>query len=269
MNCEICFEFYNKDARRLMTILPCTHTFCSRCLNEIKKVKYKCPKCKKNITNEIPCYALLNILDNIAINNDANLELKQNIYDQLNGIKEIQEQLRSGCEYKLENVSNEISLIKTEINKRASKLISLIKINREKLLYEADCIQSNLSDLLLESLLVIQDIKLEAHNINLMKRNQLKGLKDELIRYKSELTYKINQLNEIAFNYEFEPNRDINYNKSLIGDIGFKTKIVSGSNKICSMFDCQTDVNIRYFYFLFLLIDILLNLRIIIWMAIK
>lgn len=247
MNCDICFEFYNKDERRPMTILPCTHTFCYQCLNELKKLKYKCPKCKKHITNEIPCYALLNLMD---MKSDVYSEFKQQIYERVKDIKETQEQLRSECEFKLEQTSNEISSIKSEINKRTSKLISLVKINREKLLYEADCIQSNLSDIILGNL-YIQDIRLESNDLNSMKRGQLKSLIDELSRFQCDLNYKLNQLNETTFNYEFEPNRDLNYNNSLIGEISYKSTLLANSNKVLLSVECNYILNLLFVNCLF------------------
>ncbi len=69
-------------------------------MNALKKIaEYKCPKCKKQITSEVPCYALLGIIEN---NSDVNFQLKQNVQNQVNVIKKQQGKLRADAEFKLE-----------------------------------------------------------------------------------------------------------------------------------------------------------------------
>ena len=126
-----------------------------------------------------------------------------------------------------------------------------MKINREKLLYEADCIQSNLSDIILGNL-YIQDIRLESNDLNSMKRGQLKSLIDELSRFQCDLNYKLNQLNETTFNYEFEPNRDLNYNNSLIGEISYKSTLLANSNKVLLSVECNYILNLLFVNCLFI-----------------
>ena len=81
---------------------------------------------------------------------------------------------------------------------------------------DADCIHSSITDVILHSLLV-QDIRLDANDINLMKRTQLKNLTNELDKYKQILDTKIGCLNEIKFDYEFNPNRNLSYENGFIG----------------------------------------------------
>ena len=46
-NCSVCFESYAAKGRVLPRILPCFHTFCDRCINDLmKKDKFRCPECK-------------------------------------------------------------------------------------------------------------------------------------------------------------------------------------------------------------------------------
>ena len=63
LNCDICCEGYNINDRKPMTVIPCGHTFCLNCLEELKKCEYMCPNDRERITNEKPNYALLNLLN--------------------------------------------------------------------------------------------------------------------------------------------------------------------------------------------------------------
>jgi hypothetical protein len=73
-----------------------------------------------------------------------------------------------------------------------------------------------MTDVILNNLLV-QDIRLDADDINLMKRNQLKNLSSELEKFRRILDDKISSLNDIKFDYEFNPNRNISYENGFIG----------------------------------------------------
>ena len=73
-----------------------------------------------------------------------------------------------------------------------------------------------MTDVILNNLLV-QDIRLDADDINVMKRNQLKNLSNELEKFRRILDDKISSLNEIKFDFEFNPNRNISYENGFIG----------------------------------------------------
>ena len=61
--CENCSKLYNINDQKPMILLPCTHTFCLQCINELKKQGSKCPLCKKEFTSEKPNSDLLKKLD--------------------------------------------------------------------------------------------------------------------------------------------------------------------------------------------------------------
>ncbi len=62
MECEICFEKFDKQKRKPMTILPCTHTFCLECMEKLQYQTYNCPKCKKQIVKAVSLFFVLKIL---------------------------------------------------------------------------------------------------------------------------------------------------------------------------------------------------------------
>jgi hypothetical protein len=214
MNCDICFEKYNANERRPITILPCTHSLCQECLCKIQKLKFPCPKCKKNITNIID-------LNANSIKNDITNNIKHSILTKIKEIKDSHDQLEIVCEHKLEETLNEVNLIKNEIAKRAHKLICLIKLNCEQLLNECDQLSSEFTNKsLLTKLTSIREFKLSMNDIKKIKNDdQLNRLNNELNVFKSEIDFNLEQLKEVKFNYIFEPNLDLNYRNGLVGKL--------------------------------------------------
>ena len=54
MYCEICFLTFSSAEQRAPRILPCGHTFCESCLNDMvrtnkKKGKINCPSCRLEV----------------------------------------------------------------------------------------------------------------------------------------------------------------------------------------------------------------------------
>lgn len=63
MECKICYDKFNKTVRKPFTVIPCGHTFCISCLNDLRKINYICPTCRVKIENEKPSYILLELMD--------------------------------------------------------------------------------------------------------------------------------------------------------------------------------------------------------------
>jgi tetratricopeptide (TPR) repeat protein len=62
--CEICFETFNKEEHKPMSLIPCAHTYCFECIEQLKeKAEYNCPSCRISISDVKPNYALINMLD--------------------------------------------------------------------------------------------------------------------------------------------------------------------------------------------------------------
>ena len=72
----ICFNNYDSDERKPITIMQCGHTYCLICLNHLRIYDYKCPKDREQITNQKPNYALLDL-----INSDTTRVQNQTIKD--------------------------------------------------------------------------------------------------------------------------------------------------------------------------------------------
>lgn len=70
MNCNICFEKYNKNEFAPTTCIPCGHTFCKKCIDEMKKqdANLACPSCRQRVQAEKPCFAIIGILETKKFN---------------------------------------------------------------------------------------------------------------------------------------------------------------------------------------------------------
>lgn len=72
MKCNICFEDYNIINRKPMIVIPCAHTFCLNCLDELKKHDNKCPNDREIIINQKPNYALIDLLNSNSSTDEQN-----------------------------------------------------------------------------------------------------------------------------------------------------------------------------------------------------
>ena len=47
LSCQVCFEDFEVDGDRVPRILPCSHTLCESCINQlIQNKKLECPECR-------------------------------------------------------------------------------------------------------------------------------------------------------------------------------------------------------------------------------
>ena len=71
MDCGICLENYNSDSK-VPIILPCGHTYCYTCIENIIRKKIKCPNCRALVPRNISPssltvnYAVISMLDTTA-----------------------------------------------------------------------------------------------------------------------------------------------------------------------------------------------------------
>ena len=61
MNCQVCLENFNTLDHKPYALIPCGHSFCLKCLNNL--IEQFCPKCRKEINEKILNYAIIDILD--------------------------------------------------------------------------------------------------------------------------------------------------------------------------------------------------------------
>lgn len=59
MNCKICSKQYSELEYRPYTLIPCGHTFCTKCLEKLKI----CPECDETIAGKLLNHAILEIIN--------------------------------------------------------------------------------------------------------------------------------------------------------------------------------------------------------------
>ncbi|XP_034252550.1 E3 ubiquitin-protein ligase TRIM32-like [Thrips palmi] len=66
MECHICMEDFDSTLRRPKCIIPCGHTVCQHCLEDLKN--HVCPTCRKEFSGPVTSlpdnYAILNLVEN-------------------------------------------------------------------------------------------------------------------------------------------------------------------------------------------------------------
>ncbi len=138
MECEICFEKFDKQIHKPMTIISCTHFFCLECMQKLQYQTNKCPKCKRSISKVIPCYALHNLLDLNLIVDPSQTDQQQQqetiLKEQINVYITKQTNLRSLCDQQLNEQKLKLTQIKQEINQKTNDLIESILREQNDLL---------------------------------------------------------------------------------------------------------------------------------------
>jgi hypothetical protein len=204
MNCEICFEVYDKQEHKPMTIIPCGHTYCLKCLEKIKDTpNYKCKQCNEQISEHKPSYAIIKILDNLAVDFNS-LNLRQSVHDLVNQINETKTNIYLMSEKKLQDDQYKINTIKNEISNQTTDFMNYLLNNQEKIIRQADKFHRELvTSLNIES---AEEEKFlndtETKDLNELNRKELNEIKTELFKIKTNLVFKSNLLKEIDLNLE-------------------------------------------------------------------
>ena len=194
MNCKICFEKFDRLAKKPMNI-SCGHSFCYDCLIQLKaRNSYMCPMCRDPIKNEQPNYAVLDLLDlNLIV--DPYLTLRHDISKTYKEIEEANFDLK----LKLKKIiQDQVDTIKSTINDRAAELVDKIMARHETLILEAENIHNNLNEKV-ESIFVVNRVNFEQ-----MSKQELDNLKTKLSREKKVYFPNQNELNGIENLIEFK-----------------------------------------------------------------
>jgi len=196
MECRICFEKFDKQSRKPISI-SCGHSFCLNCVDSLKQTNYKCPTCRRPIINQQPNYIMMDLLEsNLIVDPDS--QLKNEINTTFNEI----DQTKKERKLKLnQNIKSSIDSIKSTIDSRAEELINKIKYRKEFLFKEADSLQTKMYDKVDDILNAEFNMPV---NIEKMNRQELENLKIALIKTKN-----ISKSNE-------------NFNETVNGLFGFE-----------------------------------------------
>ena len=131
MNCKICCELYNNCEHRPIVLMPCGHSYCSKCVSILKQeYPVNCPICREEVRLDKPNYELIETLDNkhqLELDLQAtNMGLKKvlkNVYKVINKQISLQfDELRRDLNYKAIGVFN--GLKRNEAANREEKHLS-------------------------------------------------------------------------------------------------------------------------------------------------
>ena len=74
MECELCFENFNRVERLPKIIQKCGHTFCKECIQEVVNRQHKCPVCNQALQGDQDLtrnFSFGEMLKNLIIERDA------------------------------------------------------------------------------------------------------------------------------------------------------------------------------------------------------
>ncbi len=195
MNCQICFEPFDHSIRKPYSLSSCPHTYCVRCLQQIKK----CPQCSKPIKEKNTNMALLELIPESNYDKLKAQSLKAYI-----DLNEIKKDLKTNRESKLNKHKTKLTLIKKVIGDQTNKVIDILKSNEIKLTNECDKILDELNSSLdadkFEESISFQiknKSKAEIEKNNLTE-DELKNLSNTIF----EIKMKLNELSDEIKNYE-------------------------------------------------------------------
>lgn len=216
MDCKICFESYNCQERKPMSI-SCGHSFCYECLKSLKTSNsYECPTCRQPIKSELPNYTVLDIIDSNQ-NEEPNSELTDEIQKALKELEERQASIDSKCKQKLTEIKNKMESIKSTVNFRADELRQKIQSRQDSILTEADELQKVLK--IKVKKLLNENQTAERLEYDKLQKKEFEKLKSQLNTKIKQLKANQNELSQVDDLFEFIPNKE---NELEIGS--FKSK---------------------------------------------
>lgn len=226
MRCQLCYSNYDHLKHRPYVLIPCTHTCCVKCLDDLDDLV--CPICKKIIHSRNPNWALLDLIPNqVAISHTERLRKQLQLsIDQTEELKNKLNDLNKQC-FK-ENVTN-IAELKKEITDRCHQLVSLVNECQEKMTNDAELIETNYE---IERLNQIKhdhhiDTKIRETrkrlNKNELTDEQLQALINSFKKKCSELSTTIVEKKEAKTLYELVPAATTRTTEYLIGKISLRS----------------------------------------------
>lgn len=229
MDCKVCFEKFDKQKRKPITI-NCGHSYCVVCLNVlIKKKNFVCPTCRSPITNEKTNYTVMEILDLNPLF-DPNREIKVHINNAFKEFEDTKKAFDLKCNEKKYEIKSKIDSMKSKINERASELINRILTRQDSLNEETEKIQNSLNEKF-EKFLATKHVELvKCETIETMENKELVCLKQKINEANNTLKSKQYQFDQIDSYFEFDIEVDNNHELGKIKTQASQAALVSVYN---------------------------------------
>lgn len=200
----------------LQVIIPCTHTLCITCLNQLKEPT--CPNCKKIYTDKNPNWILLDLIQNS--NCDT---LRANLDDHLKQNSKLKISLKENHYKRVQENEMKFKLIETQISNHTNELIKSIEVCKFKLLCESKHAEEEKKKEL-DKLYYDEDFK-ETKNLKNLNEDQLFNLQNSLIEKNKTLNSQLNECEILTKdNFEFSCNfKSLEIKTDFIGQFSTET----------------------------------------------
>ena len=207
MNCNKCYAKYNTNDLKPEILWPCCHTFCSRCLSELKE--QKCPDCSKQIIDKQINYLGLDLLD-------QNKFMKETISEQLNKLNQSSKLFLLNHNKKNDDIQAKLAEIESSIQIQTNEKIDILLRNQNDLLYQVRNHGTQINIKLKQILTNEQQIELKIDelksNLNSYEfiQNKFNTFTQDLKTFETKLDLKLNEINLIDLDFDFKANNSIN-----------------------------------------------------------
>lgn len=230
MECEICNSRFNHSKKKPLSLYPCFHTFCSKCIEEWKEKT--CPNCRVKIKDKNINWTVLKL---IPEEDPCQARLKLELDQYLKEADTLKKEFEQTFSSKLKENKNRANKLNDQINKKYNELLKVIQNNRNKLNEKIASIEKELNEKLNEINSascgnfnydsIRRSLEEEDDDLNVNKMNEFKDeISEKVNLMKSRLdemkSIDINNNHEIKFN-------DINYaDFNFIGELIVKFVII-------------------------------------------
>ena len=231
MNCKLCFREWDTHLILPEVLLPCAHTFCNKCLNEISD-SLSCPDCGSLICDRKLNSAVFELVDH------KSSTLLNELCSHLNRVESSKSMLQLRYEMKLQNIGKKIENFEREIENQARSQTEIILSNQAKLRTfletEKNKINRNLKAFMNEDELVPAKIELIKANIKSstnLKTHQMQCFINDLKNVLEQRNAKLVEIENISLNFEFERNDLIIINSDkIVGQLVFRSNSDSNNS---------------------------------------
>lgn len=228
MKCQICFENYNHSLNKPYVLIPCTHTICIRCLDDLMDEPKLCPVCTLTIKDRNPNWALLDLIP--ESNTDR---LKHSLLKKLSETEDSKKKINNLNKQKFKEGLTSLKTVKKELTAHTNKLVEILLLNHDKLLNQVKQIETDLESQRFQTFKLdlnidnkIKDTRKKLAR-NQLKETQINVLQNYYTKVNDDLIMKLNNKTETNPFYEFISNSTFIFTKELIGKISNRQGLIN------------------------------------------
>ena len=214
MSCKKCLNKYNKINKQPFILIPCGHTFCYHCINDLQK-----------------CYSCLSDINHKILNQDLFDLLNQDLYNLLSQ--------REAANQKLNVLELKNKLVKLNVNLKSDMIQEKLKKTEKEIIRKTnekvDIIYNDQNDLILSIRKEGTNLTYQLHEIKTKKKQneiKLNNIKKNLDNSES------NEINKILESTE----QEIENNLKNLNDIDFESILKSNDCSLNNAITSETGI---------------------------